>query len=417
MAQTVLGGISLGYQALWGPLRQLAGFQLFVASTEDSHFDAEHLLSTLRESWSQQAPQLLLSVQAPGLLADILAHGATDVAWIKVPQSWLADAAMAQRVHQAHQRGMKLVWQGEPGQQPGAALARCFARTLMALTPEEAGIAMRIALGHTPGHLSEPPAELNSPVAAGQIYEGVASRVLAHHCLDEQGAWALAGWPTDDVLHSLPHQLIQPSQPAIAKLVDAIDADASIDEIEHSLNEQPILAYRFLRYTNSIGLGLRQEIETLRQGLMVLGYTRIRHWLQAQLPTASHEVDLVPIRSAMVLRGRLMEHLMNAGAEDNLRREIYMCGMFSQIDLLLGEPLDIALQHLPLPERTLSALLKHSGPYYPYLEIAMALETPDTQATAQLCQTHELCLEDINRALLRTLTTFQLRTDQPAPPA
>lgn len=415
MSQTVLGSISLGYQPLWGQQRQIAGILLFVAPNEDSHIDAEHLLSTLKASWPQQAPQLMLSVQSPTLLQDLLAHGPTDVAWIQMPHTWLADPALAQLTHQAQQRGMTLVWQGEPGQRPSAALARCFARTMVTLTPDEAGIAMRIALGHTPGHLPEPPAELNSPVTAEQIYEGVASRVLADHCLDEQGAWGLAGWPADDVLHSLHHQLLQPSHDSIIKLVAAIDDDASIEEIEHSLSEEPILAYRFLRYANSAAIDLRKEIETLRQGLMVLGYTRIRNWLLEQLPTASDEIDLVPIRSAMVLRARLMEHLLDAGEEGALSREVYMCGLFSQIDILLGEPLDTALQRLTLPERTLSALLERTGPYVPYLDIAAAMETPDTQVVGQLCQEHDLNIEDMNRALLRTLTTFQLRSDQAKP--
>ena len=39
----------------------------------------------------------------------------------------------------------------------------------------------------------------------------------------------------------------------------------------------------------------------------------------------------------MVLRARIMERLADAGAEDELRREVFMCGIFSQVDVLLGQ--------------------------------------------------------------------------------
>ena len=87
-----------------------------------------------------------------------------------------------------------------------------------------------------------------------------------------------------------------------------------------------------------------------------------------------------------------------------MRREIFLCGLLSQIDLLLGEPLNEELARLQLPARISSALLSHSGPYAPYLDIATALESPNTHATRMLCNAHEMNIEDVNRALLRTLS-------------
>ena len=140
---------------------------------------------------------------------------------------------------------------------------------------------------------------------------------------------------------------------------------------------------------------------------MVLGYARLKSWLLEQLPHATSDLNLQPVRSAMVLRARLTEHLLDAGDEDKLRREVYLCALLSRIDLLLGEPLAQALQRLPLSERIIAAILHNSGPYAPYLELAAALESSDTRATAALCASHQLSLEQVNRALLRTLCLAQ----------
>lgn len=404
MAHTVLGKVSLGYQLLWSRLRQLCGVQLFVGANDASPVDAPHLLSALDELWSEQAQALLLSVPSLRLLSDLLECAPTGNTWLEVHELQLREPGLAERVVLAHQRGLKLIWRGEPGSRPSAALAPCFLRHMVNLSAQEALAGLRASLRKHRGADGSSPGAMSSPVQADHIYETVASRALAEHCLDQQGAWALAGWPVEDVLHGYRQQRVQPGQRALVRLIEAIDADDSMEQIEQMLSEEPILAYRFLRYTNSAALGLRSEIESIRHALMLLGFSLLRSWLMEQLPHASSDLNLQPVRTAMVVRSRLMEHLLDAGDGDDLRRDVFMCGLLSQIDLLLGEPLGAALAQLPLSEHITAALLGHSGPYLPYLTLACALESPDTRATRLLCEAQQMDSEAVNRALLRTLS-------------
>jgi EAL and modified HD-GYP domain-containing signal transduction protein len=407
MAHTVLGDVSLGYQFLWNPLRQLGGIHLFVGTEEDIYVDAPHLLKSLGALWSEQAPLLILSIKSHTLLRDLLELSPPHNIWLEIDQAHLADSVMVRRVHQAHQHGVMMVWRGNPGERVSEALAYCFKRQMINLTAAEALVSLRVSLRR---HNNDEPLQTKhpkSPVVADQIYESVASHLLAEHCLDEQGAWGVAGWPTEEVLLGYRHQRIQPGRQSIIRLVEAIDADHATDHIEHILSHDPILFYRFLRYANSACLSLRVEIDSLRHALMVLGVSLLRSWLLEQLPHASSDMNLQPVRAAMVIRSDLMAQLLDVGDGDDLRREIYQCGLLSQIDLLLGEPLETALARLPLSERVTSAILKQDGPYSPYLEVATALESPHTQTTRRLCLSHHLELETVNRALLRTLSSPQ----------
>ena len=409
MTHTVLGSISLGYQLLWSPLRQLRAIQLFVGIDDTTPVDAQHFLSAIGELWSAQAPTLLLSIQSAKLLGDLLDNAPASGPWIEVQDAQLHDPAMAARVQQAHQRGLKLIWRGDPGARPNAALAPYFLRQMLSLTPVEALAGLRVSLRKHNGTETARPSQLVSPVLPGHIYESVASGVLTEHCLDQQGAWAVAGWPMEDVLHGYRHQRIQPSHRAVVQLIEAIDTDESVEQIEQILTEEPILCWRFLRYVNSAGLGLRTAIESLHHGLMVLGYSVIRAWLLAQLPHATSDLNLQPVRVAMVTRARLMEHLLDAGDSDDLRREVYLCGLLSQIDLLLGESLNSALSRIKISERISSAILGHAGPYMPFLDVATALESPNTHATRVLCDALSLDIETVNHALLRTLAHVKHR--------
>ena len=404
MPASILDQVTLGYQLVWNRLRQNTAVQLFVGTQPGADIDAPHLLSAITSCWSAQAPGLLLCPQSSQLLCALLDQAPVDSARIEVNQAWLQDPTIAQRVHHAHQRGLPLVWRGEPGQRPNVALKPCFERTIVNLNADEALTSLRVSL-HKHHHANQeaPAYALRSPVLAGQIYECVASRVLVEHCLDQQGAWGVAGWPVEDVLHGYRHQRIQPGQQAIIHLIEAIDADESNEQIEQALVDEPLLAYRFMRYANSAGLGLRTEIESVRHGLMVLGCALIRSWLLEQLPHAASDLNLQPIRTAMALRAQLMAHLLDAGEGDELRREVVLCGVLSQIDLLLGEPLAAALQRIPLPCRINQALLSQTGPYAPYLAVAAALESSDTRAIQHLCDANGLATGEVNRVLLRML--------------
>lgn len=404
MVPSVLGSISLGYQFLWNRLRQPAAVQLFVESDASTPVDGQHLLGTLRGLWPEQAPPLLLNVRTPLLFLDVLHHGSAGDPSVLVPQDWLGDPLVIGHVQAAHARGLELLWHGAPGERPATELAIYFKRLIIALTPEEAlrGVLAQRQQAHLPNPTPDP----DSPVQAGEIYEGVASQALAAHCLDQQGAWGLTNWPAEDVLHRYRGQMVRPSRRAVGHLIHAIETDAALDTIEQALYDEPVLAYQFLRYINAPERWLRHEVGSVRHGLMLLGYAALKNWLLEQLPGASGDPDLYPLRTAMVTRAHLMERLLDPGEEPALRHEIYLCGLLSQLPYLLHQPLENLLEHLPVSERIHNALRHGSGPYAPYLAIARALESSDTRATHLLCDSHEISLDDVNRALLRTLCTL-----------
>lgn len=406
MVQSVLGRLTLGYRPLWSRARKLAGIQLYVHSDASAMVDTAHLLRTLQELWSASSPPVLLSPQNHQLLCDMLENAPRGAPWIEVRGTWLADSAVYTRVKAAHQRGLKLIWRGELGRLPEPEVAQCFDNSLLTLRPEDAVAALK-AQSPRPGAPAQP-TRAASPVLDGQMYENIQSRALMEHCLDQHNALALAGWPTEDVLYSLRHQPQQPSHAVIFKLMKAIDAEQSLETFEDILGEDPILAYRFMVYTNSAALGLRTGIDSLRRGLVMMGYGSIGRWLSDQLPHASNEPNMQPVRESMVMRARLMAQLLDAGIENDLRREIYLCGLLSQLDDLLGEPLGTILRRLPLSERIYDATVLRTGPYASGLQMATALETDDASAIRHLCETYELDPEEVNRALLRVLADLEV---------
>ncbi len=406
MAISVLGSITLGYELVWNQKRRCAGVRLFVAPLAPNVVDARHLLEALSGLWPVSAPTLLLHAQSASLLGDLLKQSPARGVWLEIPDTWLDDAAFAARVRQAQQRGWPLVWSGPAGHAPAPHTEAWFHKTLRTLTPHEALDALRVSLRQRQdGGLGAPQAG-RSPVLSGCLYQGLSSQALVEHALDRQSVWGVAGWPAEEVLHAYRLRQIQPSRQRIRDILKALEADESLDALEHRMGNEPLLIYRFLRYANSAHLGARSEVTSVRQGLMVMGYAQLRTWLMEQIPHASDDPNLDPIRGAMVVRAHTMERLSEAGAEDELRREVYLCGILSQLDLLLGEPLGAAIHRLPLPGRIASAVVGQTGPYAAWLEMAAALESSNTRLISTICKAHALPADTVNRALLRTLAAL-----------
>lgn len=396
MVQTALNSLTLGYRPLWNGARQLAGVQLYLDADPALDPDVPHFLRILQETWTETAPPLLLSPQSHQMLAALLEHAPAGSPWVEVRGDWLADSALHALARAAHGRGLKLVWRGPLGALPDATTAQWFASSLLSMSPQETQLLLQ-------------PAGAAAPAGAlldGQMYEGLHSRNLLSRCLDEHRAAAVAGWPDEDVLHQLRSHAAQPCHQQVLALMQAIDAEQSLEAFETILGRDPVLAYRFLLYTNSAALGLRTGIDSLRRGLVMLGYGTMQRWLRDQLPHAHTDADLRPVRCAMVMRAQLTERLVEAGIGHELQREVYLCGLFSRLDCLLDEPLANGLRRLPLSERIYQAVVSNSGPYAPSLALAQALETPDGNTVRALCETHDMELESVNRNLLRMLRSW-----------
>lgn len=393
----VLNALVMGYRPLWNAERQLTAVQLFLHDDASRPVDTAHLLRIVREMWAPSSPRLLLSPQTVGLLQSLLSRITPNPAWaLEVRAEWLVDHPdLLERVAFAAQRGVSLVWRGSMKQLPTTAEANHYACSLLHLEPQDALILMRATV--------DQPVPQRLALLEGQMYEEIHSQTLARRCLEHYHASAIAGWPTEDVLHRIRGaRVLHPSHEHVLRLMKAVDADQSLETFEEILSEDPLLAYRFMLYANSAALGARNPINSLRRALVMLGYGTLKEWLATQLIHASHDKDLQPIRLSTVMRAQLTSHLLDAGVSQELRSEVYLCGLFAELDDVLDESLETTLTRLPLSERIPDAAVRGEGPYAPSLQLAQAMERENGAATIrEVCEEHDISLEHVNRSLLR----------------
>ena len=87
---------------------------------------------------------------------------------------------------------------------------------------------------------------------------------------------------------------------------------------------------------------------------------------------------------------------------------MYLCSVFSQLDLLLNEPVAQILRRTPLNERIFDGVVSRTGPYAGVLHMSQALEGADAALIRQLREQEGWEAEDLNRLLLRMLSELKL---------
>ena len=397
MSLALLGSVSLALQYIWGPSRRLRGLRIDIHPESATPFDAKNFLQILQESFRGPMPVLILSSRHFSVIKRLLATVADEKIWIELPPRALeTDLELLELAQQAKLRGTSLVWSGEATQRPDPDYALLYARQILDLQPE--CLRMSLRAGN-----AEPPEIPTIPIHAGQIYRGVESKALLNHCLDAQKVWGLMGWSGKGLVQGCRGEASAPSLLAVMGMIKAVDNDASIDQLEQMLSRDPVLAYRFLRFVNSAAVGRRTDIDSLRRGLTLVGLKMVSEWLNEQLAGASGNADLQPLRTQMVFRALLTEHLLDAGVDQDLQKELYLSGLFSQLDLILDERMPAVLQRAPLPDRILSAIGSNRGVYWPALDMARTIETGDAQQVSQRGNLHKLSPVQVNKAILRVL--------------
>ena len=165
------------------------------------------------------------------------------------------------------------------------------------------------------------------------------------------------------------------AQGIILQLLDLVRKNADVRELEAVMKRDAALSYKLFRYINSVGFGLGAEIQSLRHAVTMLGYSTLYRWLTLLLATASVGNHSAALMQTAIIRGRFAELLGKGLLSKNETGNLFVAGMFSLLDRLLGIPMSEVLEHIQLPDDISEALLERTGMYGPFLALAEACES------------------------------------------
>lgn len=406
----VLGHVTLGYSPMIDRQRAVVATRVTVfPQPADATADGVGLLAALQEVWPADAdagdiqltlrpldpaaaPRSMVHPVALNIAGEALLRAVMDARppphlMIEVPAFMATDAAHADTLRALRQAGSVLLIKGRPLVPVPPEVLACFSHSIVELGEER-----RTGAAPTPG------VRQVSTVQAGTRSSADVETAF------QRGAVAALGWPFDDPAPAAGgRSTVATDIQVVMELIQGVDRELPVTRLDAVLKRDPTLAFRLLRYLNSPAFGLSAEISSFSHAIMMLGYQRLKRWLALLLATSSKSANAKPLMHAAVRRGLMLEALAHSNSDDEMRGEMYFCGVFSLLDRLLQQPFAELLPNLPVPERVRQTLLGAGGPYEPYLDLVRAVEQESLFDIRECADKLLLAPAEVNRALLVAL--------------
>jgi EAL and modified HD-GYP domain-containing signal transduction protein len=195
------------------------------------------------------------------------------------------------------------------------------------------------------------------------------------------------------------------SKLALMSLLGLVLDDAETEKIEHIFKHDASLSYNLLRLVNSVAMGMRYKIGSIKQAIVVLGRQQLQRWLQLLL-FVNQSGDLhSPLLELAATRGKLMELLAvtQLPRDHDFHDRAFMVGIMSLLDTLLGMPLQEVVKQVNLASEVEKALLEHSGPLGQMLELVEKMEQNDFDAAVEILGRMELSQGDLMQSQLEAM--------------
>jgi EAL and modified HD-GYP domain-containing signal transduction protein len=148
--------------------------------------------------------------------------------------------------------------------------------------------------------------------------------------------------------------------------------DAQIEDLERVIDRDLGLSVKLLRYINSAYFGVRSEIVSIRQAVMMLGSRGVSRWALlislAGGPSTPRELSVMALT-----RARMCE-ILGSGRTEISPDQLFTIGLLSAADALLCLPLEQVVEELPLADEVAQALLWRAGPAGAILQATIAYE-------------------------------------------
>jgi EAL and modified HD-GYP domain-containing signal transduction protein len=265
LEMAILGQVALGYSAFIDVKRDVSATRLTVFPIKpDSVLDVSEILAAIKEVWPPEAGLVLLNVASESLLRDLLLSQPSRNVMLEIPAFAACDPENFAALSALHSNANVLMLKGYPLSPLPPELLRCFKYLISDFSEDQ--------------RLLEPGSQQAALRALQRVNEGVRS-VADMELSFSRGALAVIGWPIDERVTtetaSRARAGAQTDLQVVLELIGLVDRQESIDKIEQTLKRDPTLGFKLMKYINSSAFGLKVEIASFRQAIMMLGYQLI----------------------------------------------------------------------------------------------------------------------------------------------
>jgi c-di-GMP-related signal transduction protein len=166
--------------------------------------------------------------------------------------------------------------------------------------------------------------------------------------------------------------------------------ELDLDRLEKIIKQEVALAVKLLRYLNSAGFGWRHEVTSIKHALRVLGESATRKWCSLMALTVMGEDRPSQLVVSSLVRAQFAELVGREGGMAARSIDLFLTGMLSTLDALIGRPMAEALAQIPVAQEIRDTLLGRTTTLSPTWGLVLAYERADWDQVKQLADAADI---------------------------
>jgi c-di-GMP-related signal transduction protein len=161
------------------------------------------------------------------------------------------------------------------------------------------------------------------------------------------------------------------------------DPEFDVNRIEELIRGDLALSYKLLKYINSAAFQRQSPAHSVRQAVTTLGQKQLQRWVTLVTARELSGEKTPELINTFLIRARFCELIGEKCLNAKLQADCFLVGMFSSLDAILDQPMNLLVPDLSVSTAAAATLLRQPSPLLPLIELVVAIE--------------QCCWEDITR--------------------
>lgn len=166
--------------------------------------------------------------------------------------------------------------------------------------------------------------------------------------------------------------------------------DATFEDLEEIVKRDVSLSFKLLTYINSAAMGMRYQIKSIKQALVMLGFEELQKWISiAALKSMGEDRPNEVFISSLVRArfGELVAQKMNSPNSS----DIFLIGMLSHIDVFINRDISEVIGDLPISDEIKKVLSGEPGQFSQIFDLVVSYEKGDWNVVEELAREMKVC--------------------------
>lgn len=183
------------------------------------------------------------------------------------------------------------------------------------------------------------------------------------------------------------------------------DPDFELTKAADVISRDAALTISLLGMVNKITVN--SKISNIRQATALLGQRELKKWISTAVTKQLCEDKPSEVARLSMLRAKFAEQLAPIFSMATKDQELFMLGLFSVLDIILGKPMPEALSMLNVSHDISDALIEHKGELAPVYQFMLLYENADWFEIDRLVVVNNLDYDKVYDAYVTSLKWYR----------